>query len=183
MGPPPTTELNTPPGPRPALGPQQCREQWVPRRQRGPLGPKHQDQHDIRGGHDGDADPTGRWVRCTAWSPDGAAGWAGRAPASGRRGREVLLNLASATAIAENEDDPEPYYVLGLCWVDDATLAIGGGSHDGPSGSSRRRVEILLGVPRPRGFHQVPRGVQRRLHRVTTARCGSGTSLQHNPIL
>ena len=88
----------------------------------------------LGGGHDGDADPTGRWVRCTAWSPDGsllASGGPRRVCVWTAEGElKCSLNLASATAVAENEDDPEPYYVLGLCWVDDATLAIGGGSHD-----------------------------------------------------
>ena len=88
----------------------------------------------LGGGHDGDADPTGRWVRCTAWSPDGsllASGGPRRVCVWTADGDlKCSSTLASATAIAENEDDPEPYYVLGLCWVDDATLAIGGGSHD-----------------------------------------------------
>ena len=88
----------------------------------------------LGGGHDGDADPTGRWVRCTAWSPDGsllASGGPRRVCVWTADGElKCSLSLASATAVAENEDDPKPYYVLGLCWVDENTLAIGGGSHD-----------------------------------------------------
>ena len=73
-------------------------------------------------------------MRCTAWSPDGsllASGGPRRVCVWTAEGELTCsLNLASATASAETEDDPEPYYALGLCWVDDATLAIGGGSHD-----------------------------------------------------
>ena len=58
----------------------------------------------LGGGHDGDADPTGRWVRCTAWSPDGsllASGGPRRVCVWTAEGELTCsLNLASATAMA-----------------------------------------------------------------------------------
>lgn len=141
----------------------------------------------LLGGHGSEADPCDRWVRCTAWSPDGsllATGGPRRVCVWTAAGElRCSLNLASATALVEAEpeltpepavdaepaadapaepaadaapapaepaadtapaptdpaidapaepagtEDPEPYYVLSLCWVDANTLAIGGGSN------------------------------------------------------
>ena len=102
---------------------------------RGPLGPKHQDQHDIRGrprrrrGSDGalgalhGLEP-GRVVDWRSSGPRRVCVWT----AEGEL--KCSLNLASATAVAENEDGPEPYYVLGLCWRRRCHARDRRGSHD-----------------------------------------------------